>query len=74
MPPSQPSLWSRKEVAAYLGVSEITVLRMIQNRDLAAYKVRGKWRFRPEDIDRYLREHSTVPPSKKTAKRRKTAK
>jgi len=74
MPPSEPRLWSRREVAAYLGVSEITVLRMIQNRDLAAYKVRGKWRFRPEDIDRYLQEHSTVPQPKKTAKRRKAAK
>jgi excisionase family DNA binding protein len=57
-------LWSRKDVADYLGVSPLTVLRMIQNGDLPAYKVKGQWKFKEEDVEQYLQDHSNQPRKK----------
>jgi excisionase family DNA binding protein len=58
---SKSSLWSRKDVADYLGVSPLTVLRMIQNGDLPAYKVKGQWKIKEEDVEQYLQTHSNQP-------------
>jgi excisionase family DNA binding protein len=57
-------LWSRKDVADYLGVSPLTVLRMIQNGDLPAYKVKGQWKIKGEDVEQYLQDHSNQPRKK----------
>lgn len=43
-----------KEVAQLLKVAEKTVYTMAQNQELPAFKVRGQWRFRREDIDRWI--------------------
>lgn len=43
-----------KEVADLLRVAEKTVYSMAQTKDLPAFKVRGQWRFRREDIDRWI--------------------
>lgn len=43
-----------KEVAQLLKVAEKTVYTMAQNKELPAFKVRGQWRFRREDIDRWI--------------------
>jgi len=71
MPAKSSPIWTKKEVAQYLGISEITVQRMVQSRDVPAYKVRGRWRFKQEDIERYLQERSTLAQKgRPTAKRR----
>ena len=57
-------LWSRKDVADYLGVSPLTVLRMIQNGDLPAYKVKGQWKIKEEDVEQYPQDHSNQPRKK----------
>lgn len=43
-----------REVAAYLNVNEKTVYRLAQKREIPGFKVAGAWRFRPEDIDRWI--------------------
>ena len=43
-----------KEVADLLRVAEKTVYSMAQRKDLPAFKVRGQWRFRRDDIDRWI--------------------
>jgi len=45
-----------KEVAKLLKVAEKTVYTMAQNNELPAFKVRGQWRFRREDIDRWIEQ------------------
>jgi excisionase family DNA binding protein len=45
-----------KEVAKLLKVAEKTVYTMAQNKELPAFKVRGQWRFRREDMDRWIEE------------------
>jgi len=74
MPAKSSPIWTKKDVAQYLGISEITVQRMVQSRDVPAYKVRGRWRFKQEDIERYLQERSTVAQKGKPVAQRRTKK
>ena len=43
-----------KEVAEILRVSQPTVLRMIEDSELPAIRVRNQWRIRRSDLDAYL--------------------
>ena len=43
-----------KEVAEILRVSQPTVLRMIDDGELRAIRVRTQWRIRRSDLDDYL--------------------
>lgn len=43
-----------KEVTDLLKVAEKTVYTMAQNKEIPAFKVRGQWRFRRGDIDRWI--------------------
>jgi excisionase family DNA binding protein len=43
-----------KEVTDLLKVAQKTVYTMAQNKEIPAFKVRGQWRFRREDIDRWI--------------------
>ena len=45
-----------REVATYLNVNEKTVYRLAQRRELPGFKVAGAWRFRRDDIDRWIEE------------------
>jgi excisionase family DNA binding protein len=42
------------DVAKLLKVADKTVYTMAQNAELPCFKVRGQWRFRREDIDRWI--------------------
>ena len=44
------------EVAVLLKVAEKTVYTMARNGQLPAFKVRGQWRFKRDDIDRWIDE------------------
>lgn len=48
-----------KEVARLLKVADKTVYTMAQNKELPAFKVGGQWRFRREDIDRWIDQQKT---------------
>lgn len=47
------------EVAAYLRVHVITIYRMADRGELPALRVGRRWRFKRDQIERWLREHST---------------
>lgn len=49
-----PSLMPLEVAESSLGVSRRTIYRLIATGGLSAVKVRGRWRFRPEDIQRYV--------------------
>lgn len=51
---------SVRDVATYLNVNEKTVYRLTQKRELPGFKVAGAWRFRREDIDRWIEEQKRV--------------
>jgi excisionase family DNA binding protein len=49
------------EVAVLLKVAEKTVYTMARNGEMPAFKVRGQWRFKREDIDLWIeRQKSTA--------------
>lgn len=44
------------EIANLLKVAEKTVCTMAQRAQLPAFKVRGQWRFKRVDIDRWIEQ------------------
>jgi excisionase family DNA binding protein len=50
----QPLPLTLEEVANRLRVSERTVLRLLEARELKGYKVRRVWRIEPADLDNYI--------------------
>ena len=47
-----------REVADYLKVTERTLYRLVQDGKLPAFKVGNSWRFRREDLERWISERS----------------
>lgn len=45
-----------KEVAAYLKLAEKTAYKLTAAGKLPGFKVGGSWRFKREDIDRWIEE------------------
>lgn len=43
-----------KEIAATLKLAEKTVYAMAQAGELPVFKVRGQWRMRKDDFDRWM--------------------
>ena len=48
------------EVASYLKVAERTVYRLAAAKKIPAFKVGGSWRFSLSDIDRWIKQQSSV--------------
>jgi len=55
----RPTILTVQEVARYLRVHAMTVYRMIQRGDLPVVRVGRGWRFKKDQIDRWLGEHET---------------
>ena len=53
-----------REVANYLNVDEKTVYRLAQKGELPGFKVAGTWRFKREDIDRWIEEQKKAAAQK----------
>jgi excisionase family DNA binding protein len=47
-----------RKVADYLKVTERTLYRLVQDGKLPAFKVGNSWRFRREDLERWISEQS----------------
>ena len=47
-----------REVADYLKVTERTLYRLVQDGKLPAFKVGNSWRFRRDDLERWISEQS----------------
>lgn len=45
-----------REVAAHLKIGEKTAYTMAQSGELPGFKVRGQWRFRRIELDRWIDE------------------
>jgi len=43
-----------KDIATILKLAEKTVYSMAQDRELPAFKVRGQWRIRRVDFDKWM--------------------
>jgi excisionase family DNA binding protein len=52
---------SVRETAFFLNISEKSVRRMIDSAEISCYKIRGCFRLRKKDIEKYLAK-STLKP------------
>lgn len=48
------------EVATLLKIAEKTVYTMVQRAEMPAFKVRGQWRFKREDIDAWIEQQKST--------------
>jgi excisionase family DNA binding protein len=54
--PVRVALFTRHTLASYLGLHVNTIDRLVKRGEIPAYRVAGKVRFYPDDIDRFVRE------------------
>ena len=54
------SLMTLGEVAEYLRLSKDTIYRMAQSGKIPASKAGTQWRFRQEEVDKWLEENKNV--------------
>jgi excisionase family DNA binding protein len=54
VPVSEDQFLTIKDVAAILKLAEKTVYSMAQDGELPAFKVRGQWRIRRVDFDKWI--------------------
>jgi len=52
-----------KDVAKILKLAEKTVYAMANEGELPTFKVRGQWRIRKIDFDRWMEEQAKAPAS-----------
>jgi len=46
-----------KEVAIMLGISRVTVYRLVEKGDLKAFKVGGSLRFKTDQVEKYIKDN-----------------
>lgn len=54
----QDDILTLDEVAAYLKAGKRTVYRLVADRKIPAFKLGSTWRFRKQDIDRWIAAQS----------------
>ena len=47
--------FSVEEIAAYLGVKRDTLYKWIDRKNMPAHKVGRLWKFRKEEVDKWIR-------------------
>ena len=60
VPVSEDQILTIKDVAAILKLAEKTVYSMAQDGELPAFKVRGQWRIRRIDFDRWIAKQAAA--------------
>jgi excisionase family DNA binding protein len=72
----RPTIMTVEEVAKYLRVHTMTIYRLIQRGDLPALRVGRGWRFKKDQIERWLLDHETNShhPQPRTVQLRRTRK
>ena len=49
-------IWTIKDVADYLKLTEKTAYRLVKEGKLPGFKVGGSWRFRRDEMERWTKE------------------
>ena len=57
-----------KELAKYLNVTERTIYNLLERGELPGFKVGANWRFRKEDIDKWIEENKKRTSQQKSNK------
>ena len=58
----QATAWiNSEEAAARLGVTRVTISRLVRQRELPALRVGRVYRFDPQAVEAYIEENTTAP-------------
>jgi excisionase family DNA binding protein len=57
--PKIKRIMSPKEVAEYLAVSRMTVMRLLESGELGSIRVGAQWRITESQLKEYIRRNST---------------
>jgi excisionase family DNA binding protein len=60
-PHPQLKLLTPDELAELLRISKISVYRLVEQRKIPFYRVRGNLRFEPKDVMSFLRQNRVEP-------------
>ncbi|MDZ7359473.1 MAG: helix-turn-helix domain-containing protein [candidate division KSB1 bacterium] len=71
--PTYPENMNLTTAAKYLGVSAVTIRRMLKDREIPAAKIRGRWLFKKNVIDEWLAKNSWSRVKKSLKKREHTS-
>ena len=52
-------LLSVEDICQYLGLSRDTVYKWIENKGLPAYRLGRLWKFKKEDVDKWLEQNAS---------------
>jgi len=52
------NIMTLQEVANYLRVDKRTVYRMVNSKEIPAFKVRNQWRFKSKDVDKWIEKNT----------------
>lgn len=63
----QKRLMTSTQAARHLGVSRVSLYKLVEAGDLAAYRILSQLRFAQADLDEFL-DRARVPTKSKTAK------
>lgn len=55
--PVKIEMFTRHSLASYLGLHVNTVDRIVKRGEIPVYRIAGRRRFYPEDVERYVRDH-----------------
>lgn len=66
------SIYTLREVAQYLKVTERTVYRLLASRRIPAFKVGGSWRFRLTDLNAWIERQTAPAPDYRRIRRSAT--
>ena len=64
---SEDQILTIKEIAAILKLAEKTVYSMAQDGELPTFKVRGQWRIRRVDFDKWIAKQAGARPGESGA-------
>lgn len=53
-------IFTLREVADYLKVTERTIYRLVAEKQIPAFKVGGGWRFRRADLDAWIKQRTVA--------------
>jgi len=58
--PMTDQILTLKEVAAYLKLAEKTAYKLAAADKLPGFKVGGSWRFKKEDVEKWIEEQKVI--------------
>lgn len=66
--PTDPEPWfTLREIASHLQISEDTVHRWISRKGMPAHKAGRVWRFKPSEVDEWIKSGGANPQSNQGA-------